>query len=55
MSEINPAQKEAEARLREIVSWLKQHAQYILSTDRVKLEINIKGKSVKGNVTQFPE
>lgn len=55
MIERTPAQKEAEIRLREIVEWLKQHAQYILSTDRVKLEINIKGKSVKGNVTQFPE
>ena len=55
MIENNPAQKEAEARLKEIVEWLRQHAQFILSTDRVKLEINIKGKSVKGNVTQFPE
>lgn len=55
MNEKTPAQNIAETRLIELAKWLKKYAPFILSADRVKLEINLKGRSVMGQITTFPE
>jgi len=41
-------------RLTSILNWIEKHGHLILQTDSVKLELNIKGASVKGTITQFP-
>jgi len=48
-------QFDVEKRMIDLIDWIKKYAPFILSYDRVKLEINLKGKSVMGHITTFPE
>lgn len=42
-------------RLEELARWLDKNRLLISQTNRVKITLNISGKSIVGEVTNFPE
>ncbi len=42
-------------RVREIVKWLEKNKFLMTHSDKVKVTINIKGSSIVGEITNYPE
>ena len=42
-------------RVKEILKWLEKNKFLMTSSDKVKVTINIKGSSIVGEITNYPE
>ena len=49
------AEIKIEKRIDDLAKWLEKHRFLITQSDRVKITLNVKGSSIIGEVTNYPE
>jgi hypothetical protein len=55
MEKLSPHVERIEHRYEALYQWIEKYKPLIISSDKVKITLNISGNSIKGSVENFPE